>query len=477
MEINKIKEYEGIYRAAPKLLDISSGLDVKQAVDPDDGAIIFHTGRYVFAPVLNSFVLHVLTDAINKGIKQLFFLARDAYFYYLIAEKYVKEFGLDIQCKYLYVSRFSLRVPLYHLDIEQALSYITLGGVDVTPTTVINRAGLSESEGHQFAEKLAMYLEIKKDEQITRHRLPEVRDYLKGDKAFIEALKNNSEQAFANAKEYLEKTGFITKEKIAIVDSGWVGSIQVSLNQFRRCFGITEPLEGYYFGLYEIPPKAQEEYYHYYLFGPRTGLRKKVLFNNCLFECIFSAPHGMTLAYDKQSDKNVPILSDISQSQVDFLNEIRNVIETYQDKLIRIYDDFDSINELFNSSKVRQTIENALFSFMSKPSMEEAKVFGQLHFSDDVIDYDNAVLAAKLSEEDLYDNHFLKRVYLELREMIFKKPYVVNISGWYEGSVMLYSKPENIWKHLFAYTNYKYYLQYSKRKRWMKERKRDEISD
>ncbi len=41
--------------------------------------IISKTGNNVLAPVLNSFVLHVLTEAKKNGIKTLFFLARDAY--------------------------------------------------------------------------------------------------------------------------------------------------------------------------------------------------------------------------------------------------------------------------------------------------------------------------------------------------------------------------------------------------------------
>ena len=119
-------------------------------------------------------------------------------------------------------------------------------------------------------------------------------------------------------------------------------------------------------------------------------------------------------------------------------------------------------------------MEKALFDFMSKPSQEEAEVFGKLHFSDDVIDYDNAMLASKLTEKDLTENHFLWRVMLELREMLLGQRHVVNISGWYEGSVMLYAKPSRIRHHLMAYKHYKYYLQYSKRKRWIRERVRNE---
>ncbi len=436
--------------------------------------ILSQTGMNVLAPVLNSYVLYVLADAIKKDVKTLFFLARDAYFYYLIAQRYVKEFDLDIQCKYLYVSRLSLRVPLYHTDLEQALSYITLSGVDVTPTTVINRSGISEDNKKKFVEKVAAFLEIKEDAQIPRHRLEDVKSFLKNDDKFLEILIKNSKNDFSNALEYLQQMGFGANEKIAVVDSGWVGSIQQSLNVFRRYMGIQDPIDGYYYGLYEIPPTADEKYYHPFLFGPRTGHKKKVAFNNCLFECMFSAPHGMTLRYQNEADKVVPVLSEISQDKIDYLNQVETNINKYLDNLFTGNITFEEIVGFFESPLAKKKIEKALFKFMSKPSKDEAEVFGRLHFSDDVIDYDKAVLAAKLSEKDLHDNHFLRRVYLELRERVFGKSYVVNISGWYEGSVMLYSKPAMINYHLWAYNHYKQYLQYSKQRRWIRERERHE---
>ncbi|WP_028242746.1 hypothetical protein [Pseudobutyrivibrio ruminis] len=468
MKNEKVIEYEKLYKAVPPLARLSTDLKVdSEQFDAED--VVAQTGRYVFAPVLNSFVLYLLEDAINKGVKTLFFLARDAYFYYVIAERYVKQFNLNIQCKYLYVSRLSLRVPLYHMDINQALSYITLSGVDVTPAKVINRSGLPEEDKSQFITKIAKYLNIKEDEQIPRNRLGEVKSLLSDDKDFCQLLINKSKEEFSCALKYLEESGFGANEKIAIVDSGWVGSIQKSLGEFRKYLGQADELEGYYYGLYEIPDKAEEKYYHSFLFGPRSKLKNKVQFNNCLFECIFSAPHGMTLRYMKD-EKVTPVLSTITQGQIDYLNKIETIVDRYLDQLFTSCSSFEEACGLFGNPTSRKAIENVLFSFMAKPSYEEAKAFGRMHFSDDVIDYNNAVLANNLSEKDLNENHFVRRVFIELKGMIFGKRHVVNISGWYEGSVMLYSKPSHIKYHLWAYKHYKYYLQYCKRKRWIRKR-------
>ena len=60
----------------------------------------------VFAPTLNAFVIDTIHKAMEIGIEELCFLARDAYFMYLTACKYVEKYNLPIKCKYLYVSRF-----------------------------------------------------------------------------------------------------------------------------------------------------------------------------------------------------------------------------------------------------------------------------------------------------------------------------------------------------------------------------------
>ena len=54
-------------------------------------------------------------------------------------------------------------------------------------------------------------------------------------------------------KGYLEQEGLLDKEKSALVDSGWVGSMQKTLNMVLNKLGREETLTGYYWGLYELP--------------------------------------------------------------------------------------------------------------------------------------------------------------------------------------------------------------------------------
>ena len=86
----------------------------------------------IFAPLMTAFTVWVLREAEARGIKRLYFLSRDGYLLYRTAIRLVKSCKLDIECRYLYCSRYSLRVPMYSENVDEALSHVTRGGIDVT---------------------------------------------------------------------------------------------------------------------------------------------------------------------------------------------------------------------------------------------------------------------------------------------------------------------------------------------------------
>ena len=99
-------------------------------------------------------------------------------------------------------------------------------------------------------------------------------------------------------------------------------------------------------------------------------------------------------------------------------------------------------------------------SFMHHPTREEAKVFGKLEFTDDVLEYTGNKIATKLEENELAQNHLMGKVWMELTG---KKNHIRQ-SAWYEGSAVVYGKhPEY---HIFHYSCYKYAMHYRKQAVW-----------
>ena len=103
-----------------------------------------------------SFVIWLLKSAMENNIKRLYFLARDGYFMYHASLILCNTLHLPIECRYLSCSRYSLRIPMFHLDHNTALDYICRGGIDVTLTKILSRAGLTKNESEKIIKHLGL---------------------------------------------------------------------------------------------------------------------------------------------------------------------------------------------------------------------------------------------------------------------------------------------------------------------------------
>ena len=450
----------------------------------------------VLAPALHSYVLWVLKEAMAGGKKRLYFLARDAFFMYEAAEKYCRAFDLPIECRYVSFSRYSVRIPLYQFDFDEALGYICRGGIDVTMDKILNRAGLAEAEKEKVLEELREKHSFSPDRQafLPYAELAKIREMLEECEPFRTFVLQHSREALPAFEGYLTQEGLLDEIPMAVVDSGWVGSMQKLLNRaVRLCreqrdrkedpetagcggeireTGRTECgeekenfLEGYYWGLYELPGDVDADTYHCYFFSPEGDRKEKVYFSNCLFEAVFSAPHGMTMGYCRKDGAYEPVYAEITAEHRKFMENIGERFSRYGDSLIleteRQTEDEQGSGmkkfEFLASRMDRETVENLLGLFMAQPTRAEAEAFGSLPFSDDVIDYGGQELAAILSEEELEANHAGRKILSRLG--IRNEP--VRESAWYEGSAV--RGGEHVSRHLRQYRLYKRLLYLAKR--------------
>ena len=418
--------------------------------------------NYVFAPALNGFVAWVLAESMKQGIRRLYFLARDGYFLYQTARVYVDLYDLPIECRYFYCSRYSIRRPNYHMDLEKALDYITLGGLDVTMDKIYRRAGLDGKQRERMQEEAIVPFQI--DEQIPRQRLENVKKVLRNSKLFTEILEENSRKVFPAFEQYLTEEGLLEKLPMALVDSGWVGSMQKELNLSLQRLGKRNSLKGFYWGLYEVPAGVKREDYRTYFFDPEGGLRRKVGFNNCLFESIVTAPHGMTIGYEKKEGKTEPQLAAISPDRRERLWTMEKLLAKWMGVFLQKVDPKPGISllEELGGQEVRRIIESNMELFMHHPTEQEAIAFGGLEFTDDILEYEGNQIAAKLNERELLQNHLWGRI---LGALSGRKRHVKQ-SAWYEGSAVLYGKHPKY--HIFQYSCYKYAMNYRKRSIWRK---------
>ncbi len=417
--------------------------------------------KLVLAPVLADFVLWLLRHALADGIRRLYFLARDGYFMYHASRFLREKFELPIECRYLSCSRFSLRVPMFHLDRQAALDYICRGGIDVTIERILTRAGLNIGEQQKVLEKLPFSFQSGKI--LTQREREEFRRFLEGCKEFSEAADARSRRAMPDTAGYLKQEGLLEENvPSAVVDSGWMGSMQETLNLLLFQLGRKKKLSGYYWGLYDFPLKAAGEHYRCYFFTPARGLKEKIFFNNCLFEVVFSAPHGMTMCYRREGERFLPCYGNIDEKKKGFLYQEEEIFRQYMGMFAQtLKKDSFFEEEQFDG---RKTIKKLLRLFMARPAWEEAEGLGTLPFSDDVLDDCERILAPLLTERNLKEGHLPHQLFVHLG---FQNPGAGG-TAWYEGSVVRTGKKVE-W-HLFHYRCYQLFRYWKKQIKFRRER-------
>lgn len=370
----------------------------------------------VFAPTLIGYVNWVIYQAVQTGKDRLYFLSRDGYQMYLIAKRLVAIQDITIECRYLHVSRFSMRMPGYHFDVDKSIDSICVGGIDITPWKIIQRGGLTEEECHEVIGEL--HMEADRDTILNYHQVMQLREKLRTSKLLKMYINKHSLEAYDSAIGYLKQEGLCKDGRFAIVDSGWVGTLQCSIEMLIQSVNPDIKVEGYYFGMYEYPKGASCEQFHTYYFSAEKGIRRKACFSNSLFETIVSADEGMTLGYEQKESIYIPIQDQRNNPNGEQMRRNVEVLKLYLQQL--------------ESEDGSDVSEQLLTKFMSKPTMLEYECYGQNLFSDDVLDGCYKEVAAKLTMEQIRNQRFINKLMI----ICGIKKATIYESAWLEGSAV-----------------------------------------
>ena len=459
----RFRKYEKYLKQDPVMLQAIYMCEKHNiAESTDEDRMFLHT----FAPVIIHFTLWVIREALKSGKKRLYFLARDGYYMYHVAKLLKIE---SIEYRYLKVSRYSIRSAQYHILGDRSIDYICTGGIDVTFEKVMKRAMLTDDEAMEMA-KLAGY-EKRYKQVLNYNEVMALKPILRNIPKFMEIVAFKAEQLYPETIAYLKQEGMFDDIDYAIVDSGWIGTLQRSLQELLQ-----KTIEGYYFGLFEIPKDMDRQQYHAYYFGGDKGInikniksiisiRRKAHFANSLFEAVCSAPEPMTLGYKKEHDRVIPIGSEKNNPNAENITRNLKLIQTLMEEYIQVLSATEKninkngkqifsvterkINEggkkvLSDTEKflkisvlqIKDTAcitEKILSMLMAKPIHDEAKYFGSYIFCDDLLEQQLQPVAALLTKEDIKNQRLINKA------LILKgiKKATIHESAWLEGSVRL----------------------------------------
>lgn len=338
-------------------------------------------GRQAIGPVLFDYVCWVLKEAQRRQIKTIYFLARDGYLPCRIARRAVKAQGLDIHCRYLYCSRAALRLPSYRLIGEEAFDLLLCGGYALSARTILKRI-IDEDETCERIYSELGYTAGDEDKLLSHAEYAEFTSRLRCHSGYRRLVREKSDSAYEAALGYLRQMGVLQQEHLAIADSGWSGTTQRTLRQLLESAGFRGRITGFYFGLYSSAKEEKDGEYLAYYFKPQGNTLEKALFNNNIFECFLSAPHGTALTYCRQKDRFRPVLSAVKDQEMAKLvkGQIKGVLD-YTEKRLKSFQIED-----FSVSRAKKADRLLLLRFIAFPEREVAELYSHFIFTDDIKD-------------------------------------------------------------------------------------------
>lgn len=378
----------------------------KDSIDKTPGRV----GSSLCGPLIYSYVDWVLRKCEEKGIKRLYFIARDGYFPKIVADRLIKGRGLEIETHYIYGSRKAWRVCSLrneHFNLFELIAWSYANRIDTTEKL----AGILELS----VEELAPFLPFGSREAgayLSTQGRYEIAKRLDGDLDFksfyLERLKGKRDLAV----RYIRQQVDIKDDKFAFVDVAGGGFTQGCLKQLMADF-YDNPIETFFFKADRV---NQAEGCIYHVFFPSR------LPNDLIMEMMFRAPHGQTVGYKQNGDKVEPVLESF---------ENRALIEHGFEKLTAGIIGFteqmieaERANGLLPGS---MEIIEAYFRYVSSRPDKEILEYIATFPNNETGQKEHATeYAPKLAREDIL-NIFIRRMYWE------------HVSEYYKGTNLDYS--------------------------------------
>lgn len=316
------------------------------------------------ASVYVPYVVWVLRTAKAKGIKTLYFLARDGHIFLEIAKNMTKESD-GIECRYLKVSRQSIyKCAFYNVDdyelentfgfirnqnVEKTLQYI---GIDYESLSVCTREKYKKNYFLNNKKKISQFIECLK-----------IND--------VGVIKQQSEKYRLSLVQYLNQEK-VFEPAAAFVDLGWAGSSRCMLNYIIRQEGFCS-IPSFYWGCIKdlIYGKKDDELY---IFQQQYDLSKRYSYSFMFFEHYASMTNaGSTIGYCCNNE-HVVVIEDETESNENIveLNEsmVSSFVKNLQNQGVA---PLVSIQDIFLCCGLRH-----LDKMLRKPSLQVIEFFSNL---------------------------------------------------------------------------------------------------
>ncbi|MFS4469283.1 HAD family hydrolase [Maribacter sp. 2210JD10-5] len=274
----------------------------------------------------------------KKGVKDLFFLAREGHYLKELFDKYqaVNSVFEDfkINTHYLKVSRHAaMQVSFKEIEVEE-FAYIKKKYDKMSTRDFLD----SFSINSDTAELLGKRVNIDLDAIIDDFVSSDVLESLKREPLFVEHYNKNRKEQNHAFKEYLNSFNVdFHKNGVTLVDVGWGGTMQECIHEF---LGGTIAVTGYYIGLkeiYTITEKTKRFGLNFSIYPYRDFSDEILLANGQLYEQLLAAPHGSTVGYSVSENSPTIEFHEANEKKIfeSYIAPIQDFMNLQFDKLCK----------------------------------------------------------------------------------------------------------------------------------------------
>jgi predicted HAD superfamily hydrolase len=340
-------------------------------------------GRVIGGTILVTFLKWLHERVERHGIEKLYFCARDG----SLIQRAWQAAGMDqissATTAYLYVARRPLNLAAGYLDSSDGrltsdlISFLESSyNNSISMLSALSRAGLGGSDSPIVSTLTREFGDIAKTSLNDQTR-PGFQGALQANAKFVRAVLYKD---YLSLIAYLRQEGLFNSQRHAMVDMGWHGSMQRSLQRLMHDQGAKGSLRGFYYGLWpaalrNIAGAGPMECAFNSPFHPRNE-RPGLVESVAILEELHMAPHGTVTGYRNMDACWEPVLADSPHE----LKQYNEKTRLFQDGALSFvketYAAVPSASELkgFDTRNVSAMLNQVFLS----PSDSELKLLGSL---------------------------------------------------------------------------------------------------
>ena len=385
----------------------------------------------VAAPILTTYVIWILQRAKVQKLARLYFLARDGEILLQIAKELAPQIYPEVELRYLYVSRQALRMPgltaINKAFWEWMFDDTNFFSID----SLLKRMCLNQQDAQPIFEAIGYPLATWQQNLEASERQA-LRRKLESHQQLQELVLNVAEQKRKILQAYLQQEKLLDGAAFGLIDVGWRGSLQISLENIFALLGTRMPV-GFYFAIDKptggLKHQGQVQAFFFDL-NQSLGMRKEIDYRYVSAMEVFCAGcEGTTLEYMLQADGSVlpKLKHQQNQPALDWgLEFFQKSVLIFVQTLVRRSPDQSA---LMRSPKLlRESLDQLFLSFNDDITPDEAAAFKDCPFFDDPNELYHFYWAMPLQLKDVYKYAIAQRDDMN-----------VHRNAWYEASLQVSS--------------------------------------